>query len=192
MKPWILLLPIVILQGCLNLNPKVQPVHFYALEATAEGDPKAPLKPTCAGIIGILPVQIPTYLKSNKLLLELNPPEIRYEEYHRWSEPLGEGFGRIIAENLRTLFPEGRFLNAPWREKTPQFTLSVTLQDFHMSHVNALQASAQISLLDGGKIVKTQMSSFEIHLASSSPSSYVEALSELGESISEEVAKLLL
>lgn len=192
MKPWTLFLPLVFLQGCLNLNPKVQPVHFYALQATAEVDAQFVLKPTCSEVVGILPIQIPNYLKSNKLLLDFTPPEIHYEEYHRWAEPLAEGFGRIITENLSILFPESNFINAPWRQITPKFTLNIILQDFRMSNLNGLQVNAQITFSNAEKILKSQVVSLEVSIALSSPSSYAQALSELGAQIAQEAGMLLL
>lgn len=192
MKPWILALPLILLQGCLNLNPKVQPVHFYALKAEAASNPRLPLQPSRPQPIGVLPIQIPAYLKSNKLAFERTPPEIQYEEYHRWAEPLPEGIARTLADNLRTLFPEGRFITVPWRHQRPEVVIEITLQSLHMPREGTLQAQSQISILSKGKILAQNNLSFAVPIKDASPAAHVDAFSDLCAQLSEAAAQLLL
>jgi len=65
--------------------------------------------------IGIVPVNIPEYLKKSQIVTRTGTSEITLAEFDRWAGSLGEDIGRVVAENLSLLLKTDKVLNFPWR-----------------------------------------------------------------------------
>ncbi len=61
---------------------------------------------------------MPGYLDRAQFVRRIGPNEVRPVEDARWAETLGEGFERVLAENLDALLPMARVHDHPWRSST--------------------------------------------------------------------------
>ncbi len=77
------------------------PARLYVLEPL----PRAAEEPAPADrvLLAVGPVTIPEYLDRLQIVTRGEPNEIVAAEFDRWAEPLAQGLGRVIAENLAIL-----------------------------------------------------------------------------------------
>lgn len=108
---------VLLFAGC--LSPREDPTRFYVLSTSdASGtDGTSDAIPTSVDI-GVGPFTIPGYLDRPQFVRRLGPNEVSPVEQARWAETLGEGFERVLAENLDLLLPMARVHDHPWRAST--------------------------------------------------------------------------
>ncbi len=106
-----------LLAGC--LSPKEDPTRFYVL-STSEATKVDEAWDDRPGSIdvGVGPFNMPGYLDRPQFVRRVGPNEVRPVETARWAETLGEGFERVLAEDLDALLPMARVHAHPWRSST--------------------------------------------------------------------------
>ena len=90
-------LGLLLFAGC-SLLPQAQtdPTKFYVLSRPATtGEPAAK-----GPAIYLRPVELASYIKSKPLIVRRGDNEIEFHEYARWGEPLEQGIGRLLREEL--------------------------------------------------------------------------------------------
>ncbi len=93
-----LLLAALLLTGCHILPaPQADPARFYQIGVKFTALPASNVSGTLK--IGLRPVELPAYLQ-NRAMVVRNGTEIRYEDNHRWAEPLDEAIARIVRTRL--------------------------------------------------------------------------------------------
>ena len=107
----------VLLAGC--LSPKEDPTRFYVLSNSdaAQVDEAWDDRPGSIDV-GVGPFTMPGYLDRPQFVRRLGPNELQPVEAARWAETLGEGFERVLAEDLDVLLPMARVHAHPWRSST--------------------------------------------------------------------------
>jgi uncharacterized lipoprotein YmbA len=95
----VMLFGTLIAAGCHILPvPQADPAHFYTLGGKAADAPA----PSSGGTLrlGLRAIELPVYLKNRALVVRSGDSEIRYEQNHRWAEPLDEAVARVIRARL--------------------------------------------------------------------------------------------
>jgi len=88
--------------GCSILSPKPDLARNYRLgPLTAKVSPAPPPDPTLA--LAVFPVDIADYLDRPQMVTVVNAGQVNLDEYHRWAEPLGSGFSRVLAQDIGLL-----------------------------------------------------------------------------------------
>jgi len=92
----------VLLAGC--LSPKEDPTRFYVLSTSdaSQVDEAWDDRPGMTDV-GVGPFIMPGYLDRPQFVRRVGPNEVRPVEAARWAETLGEGFERVLAEDLDAL-----------------------------------------------------------------------------------------
>lgn len=107
----------LLLAGCCGfLTPKLDPTQFYILQSPQgyEHSPcclKTHVQPLS---LGIARIRFPAYLQPMNMAKQVSCHELVYSEFHRWAEPLEEGFSRVLADHLRSELKGSTFYTAPW------------------------------------------------------------------------------
>jgi uncharacterized lipoprotein YmbA len=84
--------------GCALLSgPKLDPTRFYVLTTSAAET----LPPAGAPVLQLRPIELAGYLRNPPLVVRRGDHEIEFREYARWGEPLEQGIGRVLREELR-------------------------------------------------------------------------------------------
>lgn len=83
--------------------------RFYVLESTAS-DGGAAIDLT----VGLGPVQLPPYIDRDAIVTRSGPTTLTLAEFDRWSEPLQDGFERVLAQDLAALVGTPRVERHPW------------------------------------------------------------------------------
>jgi uncharacterized lipoprotein YmbA len=107
----------VLFAGC--LSPKEDPTRFYVLSTSEASrvDEVWDDRPESIDV-GVGPFTMPGYLDRPQFVRRVGPNEVRPVEAARWAETLGEGFERVLADNLDALLPMARVHAHPWRSST--------------------------------------------------------------------------
>jgi uncharacterized lipoprotein YmbA len=110
-------LALVLATGCIS-GSRSKPSRFYTLDAMSVHEAASHAAATGSTQdlrIGIVPVNIPEYLKKSQIVTRTGASEISLAEFDRWAGSLDEDIGRVIAENLSLLLKTDKVLNFPWR-----------------------------------------------------------------------------
>ena len=107
----------VLLAGC--LSPQEDPTRFYVLSTSdaLRVDEAWDDRPESIDV-GVGPFNMPGYLDRPQFVRRIGPNEIKPVDAARWGETLGEGFERVLAEDLDALLPMARVHAHPWRSST--------------------------------------------------------------------------
>ena len=107
----------VLLAGC--LSPREDPTRFYVLSTSdaSQVDEAWDGRPGSIDV-GVGPFTMPGYLDRPQFVRRVGPNEVQPVEAARWAETLGEGFERVLAEDLDALLPMARVHAHPWRSST--------------------------------------------------------------------------
>ena len=110
-------LVLLLTAGCIG-GSRSKPSRFYTLnsmDSREAASHAAPGSSTQDLRIGIVPVNIPEYLKKRQIVTRTSASEISLAEFDRWAGSLDEDIGRVVAENLSLLLKTDKVLNFPWR-----------------------------------------------------------------------------
>ncbi|MBO86905.1 MAG: hypothetical protein CL927_16270 [Deltaproteobacteria bacterium] len=120
--------------------------HYYSLVLeAAEGQPPAePVAPKAR--VDLVAVDLPDFLRSRSLVLQVNTNEVLHARYHHWGEPLDIAVQKVLARDLSNALPKLEVAPGPGREA--DCTIALELDRFHASN------SAQV--LVSGRFVYTQ------------------------------------
>jgi uncharacterized protein len=100
--------------GCFSLarTEPVQRKYVLGGDLTTEAGPRSA---AVAGVtIGVRRPRLASYLDSPLLVVRHGPHQVRYSEYHRWGEQLGDGVNRALAGYLSAGSPFRAVDVAPW------------------------------------------------------------------------------
>ena len=92
--------------GCSTFKPKADPTQFFVLRSLAEAPDPAEAATGTVERLQVGPGRFPDYLGATEMAVEDGRNGIRYLDLYHWAEPLKDGVGRVMAENL------GRLLHA--------------------------------------------------------------------------------
>jgi uncharacterized lipoprotein YmbA len=93
---------LALLAGCSVLSPKPDLSHSYVLNAVTEKvSPAPPPDPTLS--LGVFYTEVPAYLDRPQMIVRYPSNQPYIDEYHRWLEPLGAGFSRVLAQDIAQL-----------------------------------------------------------------------------------------
>jgi uncharacterized protein len=86
--------------GCSLPMPQAQndPTKFYVLSPTTAPVVSSGANPVPA--VRLRPVELATYLQSRPMIVRRGENEIEFREFARWGEPLEQGIGRVLREEL--------------------------------------------------------------------------------------------
>ena len=76
-------------------------------------------------------VELPSYLIDNRLIFRPDAETLEFREHTRWGEPLEEGIGRVVGQNLSDLTGSLQFSVFPHRQKLDcKWELGLTIVRF--------------------------------------------------------------
>ena len=169
-----------LLSGCLGLNRKAKPVHFYVLHSIEKTSCVNLPEVDFPGGLGIGVVELPEYLKTDKLVTRVSLDELEYSDYNRWAEPLATGLTRTLAENIRRLTHLSQVSMAPWRvAEGHAYVLNVLVEDATLNAGGSVVLSARWILQEGSRICFTGEEIIEQKVPDQYAHSYAAALSDI-------------
>ncbi len=106
---------LLVLTGC-SLNRGAPPEQHYVLGGGRFQESAAAARHLRDLAVGVRRLQLAPYLESNSVVVRRGDraQELSLSEFHRWSEPLGEGINRAVAGYLTAGAPFRVVDVAPW------------------------------------------------------------------------------
>ena len=95
----------LVMSGC-GSSPATR---FYVLESTAPNGGAA-----IDWTVGLGPLQLPPYVDRDAIVTRSGPTTLDLAVFDHWAEPLLDGFGRVLAQDLASLVGTGRVERHPW------------------------------------------------------------------------------
>lgn len=140
LSPIALSLVVLMLTACVDLEPRQSNIRYYVLsDAVSQasdtsgtaGEAVGPAPPEEAAqgglVVGIRKVRVAAYLNTPSITTRYGEHEVRFGEFHRWGEDLGEAVARTVAQSLSLRPGLQRVDVVPWPDRT-QHDLLVQLR----------------------------------------------------------------
>lgn len=102
-----------------------------------------------ASRIVVGPVQLPKFLRQDKLIMQVGTHEIYNANFHRWAEPLEESIAKVLVQTLNqdnTHFSFSRIF-PQWRTSA-KFNLKLEFEKFHATDNAEIVVSGRYWLYD--------------------------------------------
>lgn len=131
--------------GCGTFSPQPDPSRFFILSGPAQGeDTEKRPRQSPALSLGIGPISLPAYLDRQEIVTRMAPNQVRLSEYDRWAEPLEEGVGRVVSQNVASLLRAERLTSYPWpSERRPLYQVEIEILRFETNSSQEAQLAAR-------------------------------------------------
>lgn len=121
MRVVIVLVLAVILSSC-----SVKKESFYLLNGAKEIQSSISYE----GSLGVAKIELPEYLKSDKLAIKLSPNHIVFRD-ERWIDAFGEMLRERLIKFLKNSLHTQKVYKYPWKlDRVPQKVLKITVNEF--------------------------------------------------------------
>ena len=149
-------------------------------------------------VLGVGPVEIPSYLDRPELVFRIGPNEVQPADFHRWAEPLRQGIARVVADSISKAICVARVEYYPWRTYlSVDFQVSMRVRRFEGHPGREVELLLDWSLLgsDGKRPIKQGSMELRESWTSTNPEEMVSAQSRLldvaGRRLAEEILAFL-
>ena len=144
---WALFLGSCILPESNHIEP-----DFYLLHLPRHDTNQSIQKGTSSLSFYIREIELPQYLKSNRLTQKSSMEVVKFRDYKRWGEPLADGISRVLGGSLSQRLGTLEYSSFPNRRRNNcQFEISVSVLAFEktFSDQALLEANIEVKPKDG-------------------------------------------
>ena len=196
MKIALLLLLMVAAAGCTTFSPQPDPSRFFTLSAVAQGEGGAEKRASRAPALslGIGPISMPGYLDRQEIVTRIAQNQLRLSEYDRWAEPLEEGVGRVVSQNVATLLRAERITSYPWPiDRRPLYHVEIEILRFESNSSREAQLAARWTVRNTARkeAVRYHDTRLSRPARDHTTAAAVAALSEVLADLSQEIAQAI-
>jgi len=186
---------LLLLPGCIFI-PRSPTPRFYTLQSIKETRDAVltDASSLANAVIGIGPVTLPGYFNRPQIVTKNSDNTIEFAQFDRWAEPLDEAMVRIIAQNFSILLPKINIEIFPWNSAIPvryQVIMEVIGLDCKLDGEAVLLMQWSILDAQAKSMLLTKRSDYRKSLGMPNYSNLVQAISEILESVSREIAGAL-
>jgi uncharacterized protein len=186
----------LVLGGCTTFSPQPDPSRFFTLSSQSQGEDSTEKRPIRAPAIslGIGPVNLPAYLDRQEIVTRIAQNQVRLSEYDRWAEPLEEGVGRVVSQNVASILRAERITSYPWPpDRKPLYQVELEVLRFETNNAQEAQVAARWTLRHTGKkdLVRYRDTRLSRPIHERSTAGSVAALSEVLADLSRQIAQAI-
>lgn len=184
---------LALLPGCSVFSPKPDLSHSYTLNPVMEKvSPAPPPDPTLS--LGVALTEMPAYLDRPQMVVLLANGQPYVDEYHRWIEPLGMGFSRVLAQDIAQMSDSTHIVAYPLPPAFPHdFEVRATVTQFDGAPGGDVTLRAQWRVTgSGGKPTYFSHETSFTRRASAGPDpavAYVDTLNHLVNDLAREIVR---
>lgn len=184
----------LLLLACISPAERVK---YYSL--SLEEDSEAPSYATSDSLsqekpqIVIESISLPTFLRQDKLVMQIGAHEIYSANFHRWAEPLEEAIAKVLVQALSRKNTGYQFdkTSPQWR-KSAQLNLRLEFEKFHATDTAKILVSGRYWLYDTRSNLKSmQVFNFTDTLTHDGYLHTVEKLQHAIDQLSDKIAQSL-
>lgn len=182
------------LSGCTSFSAQPDPSRFFTLSALPlESTERRPADASKLSL-GIGPVSIPGYLDRQELVTRVAQNQVRLSEYDRWAEPLDEGVGRVVSQNVASILRAERISSYPWPlDRRPLYQVELEMLRFETDNAREAQLAARWTVRHASKkeLVRYRDTRISRATGDRSTAASVAALSEALADLSRQIAQAI-
>jgi len=137
-------------------------------------------------------IELPQYLKSNRLTQKSSMEVVKFRDYKRWGEPLADGISRVLGQSLSYRLGTLDYSSFPNRRRNNcQFEISITVLAFEktFSDQALLEANVEVKAKDG--LVKREYFKSLILIEDTEDVSEIRALSKCLDQLSGRLGEII-
>lgn len=198
MKLLSFLFMLMTLAACSTFGGKTPEIRFYSLSAVSEINsstyPTSRPRQSPKLRIGIGPVRLPRQLKRPQIVTRINQNELKVSEDFQWAGSLKEDITLAIADNLSALIGTEQIEMFPWKRRfKPNYQIRVQIEqlDGEPGKSVTLKARWWLRVDNTGTDKLAKKSKYIVATKDTDYSSYVAALSDAIDKLSQEIAEEL-
>ncbi|MDO6525627.1 PqiC family protein [Motilimonas sp. 1_MG-2023] len=154
------------------------PSHYYALGA--DDLSVAAVTPASQGTLVLKPVELPDYLNSNGVVMQLDDNQVHIAEQHLWAGALNQQLDRLSNEAMALYLPQWSVVESAefYPESDQQYwILSISVNRFQGRLQGVAVASGQWNLVaPNGKVIKDERFNYQLDVPSKDYPGIVEKL----------------
>ena len=180
--------------GCIALSSSPTP-RFYLLQAADTVHPVDNAGLAAGIVIGIGPVRVPAYLDRPQIVTRDKALMLKFAQFDRWGEPLGQGVARLIREDLALRLPGAGVTTYPWDPSVPvTYRVTVEIMRLEGELDGDLRMMVQWQVIDmrSNKLVIMKVSELHQSVSPQDYSGLAATLSTQCASLSAEIAAAVL
>lgn len=167
----LVLLPLCLLAGCVNLKPVEDTTKFYVLSVKREAyDGEIEKR------VSVRSIDLVDYLRNTQIVKRASGNEIKYLAGHRWAGDLDLMIGMVVADEIEDLRPGvyatvGDSLN-------PDLNLDLKVLNFDITATGASEVTLEWVIIDAATrdVIHEGRGKASVSSSSSDPSNQVTAL----------------
>ncbi len=144
--------------------------------------------------VEIGPITIPTYLNQAKIATIADNHKLQIDQFNRWAEPLEDGLGRVLAENMAILLNTANVYIYPvGRDVSMDYQVKVAMSRFGADSKGTATLVAFWSIIgnDGQKVMSRRRSAITEQAASKDIDAIVAAQNNTLQKLSREIADVI-
>ncbi|WP_022949867.1 PqiC family protein [Methylohalobius crimeensis] len=126
--PFLIALALLVLTSGCTITGKSSPTYFHILPNPPAAEETTSRRMT----IGIADIELPHYLERPQIVTLREGTAVNLAEFHRWAEPLGAGFQRVLTAGLISRMPNSRIVPLPARRVKVDWTVEIQVRDFQV------------------------------------------------------------
>jgi uncharacterized lipoprotein YmbA len=137
-------------------------------------------------------VELPQYLKSNRLTQKSSMEVVKFRDYKRWGEPLADGISRVLGGSLSHRLGTLEYSSFPNRRRNNcQFEISLSVLAFEktFSDQALLEANIEVKPKDG--LIKREYFKSQVLIEGMEVVSEIRALSMCLDQLSERLCEII-
>jgi uncharacterized lipoprotein YmbA len=186
----------LILAGCTTFSAQPDPSRFFTLSPHSQGEESTEKRPNRAPAIslGIGPVSLPAYLDRQEIVTRVAQNQVRLSGYDRWAEPLEEGVGRVVSQNVASILRAERITSYPWPiDRKPLYQVELEVLRFETNNAHEAQVAARWTVRHTGKkdLVRYRDTRLSRPAHERSTAASVAALSDVLAELSRQIAQAI-
>src|SRR5271156_2369899 len=179
--------------GCSLTSPRPDPTKYFVL--TALPPPAAPPSQANPPVIGLGPVNLPSYLDHSEIVTRSGPNEIDLSDIDRWAGQLDLNFKNVLAHDLGELTGADQVVQFPWYSSADfDYKVEVSVSRFDADKIGNTMLNARWIIREGQgtRVLMARETSLSQQAGGTSTAGEVAALSNDLGGLSQAIASAIL
>lgn len=180
------------LGSCILPEPNHIEPDFYLLHLPRHDTNQSTQQGASSLSFYIREVELPQYLKSNRLTQKSSMEVVKFRDYKRWGEPLADGISRVLGGSLSHRLGTLEYSSFPNRRRNNcQFEISLSVLAFEktFSDQALLEANIEVKPKDG--LIKREYFKSQVLIEGMEVVSEIRALSMCLDQLSERLCEII-
>ena len=165
---------------------------FYLLHLPRHDTNQSIHKGTSSLSFYIREIELPQYLKSNRLTQKSSMEVVKFRDYKRWGEPLADGISRVLGGSLSNRLGTLEYSSFPNRRRNNcQFEISISVLAFEKTFSDQALLEANVEVKSKDALIKREYFRSQILIEDTEVVSEIRALSMCLDQLSDRLCDII-